>query len=726
MRCLTGLALSGGGLRSATFALGALQALAEKRILKDFDYLSTVSGGGYAGSFLSCYLNIDDSKLPEAAKVGLDGNQLPFAREEATESLAFRHLRLSGQSLLAGSFWRKLEIPVLAFVGWVASLLVLLPPLLLIACGVAASNLYAIHNALTDSEKSPYEALSGEANLFPWPKIVIGVTGMLLFSVVWLAMWNRIKLVFQEKWYSRLPTMNLRWTGLLLLTTVFTWIVYLFPYSITIADRGFTNSWKGESPEWLISIVSALGVPAFGHLASQFRSSRFLSGIFATFARVVLPALLIWGVTVLICRHVFFANGTLEAPADAWPAIRGAALAACGIAAFVWFFLDINDCSLHPFYRDRLSRAFQLRLKKDEHQEQGSSSAAVQLSLDSRTRQKLSQMRELNKTGPFHLINASLNAQASRSEKLRGRKADFFVFSSTHCGSESTGYATTKEYEKSNRRLDLATAAAISGAAVSPIMGVRTDGYTFWAALLNIRLDFWLRNPRVKKWWASFPGPVYWLNQYLGRVTPTTPFVNLSDGGHIENIGLYELLRRRCRYIVVIDGECDPGITCGSFLQAMRYAKIDFGIKIDIDLSRLKFGGRARNAVGENASVRKGKSTVPDSPVVDYHFTLGKITYPQTEKDKAAGIHPATGLLLYLKSSISGNEDASIQSYRDRNPAFPHQSTADLAYDEEQFECYRSLGEHIVEDAFRSELIGAKDPEDVAQWLRSLKEHLIR
>jgi predicted acylesterase/phospholipase RssA len=47
---LTGLALSGGGIRSATFALGVLQAIASLRLLRRFDYLSTVSGGGYIGS----------------------------------------------------------------------------------------------------------------------------------------------------------------------------------------------------------------------------------------------------------------------------------------------------------------------------------------------------------------------------------------------------------------------------------------------------------------------------------------------------------------------------------------------------------------------------------------------------------------------------------------------------------------------------------------------------
>ena len=54
---LVGLSLSGGGIRSATFSLGVIQALAKHGLLKTVDYLSTVSGGGFIGSCLSSLLN---------------------------------------------------------------------------------------------------------------------------------------------------------------------------------------------------------------------------------------------------------------------------------------------------------------------------------------------------------------------------------------------------------------------------------------------------------------------------------------------------------------------------------------------------------------------------------------------------------------------------------------------------------------------------------------------
>jgi hypothetical protein len=297
------------------------------------------------------------------------------------------------------------------------------------------------------------------------------------------------------------------------------------------------------------------------------------------------------------------------------------------------------------------------------------------------------------------------------------------MFSSNYCGSESTGYQSTPEFERVDPSVDLATAIAISGAAASPFMGVNSSRFNFWAALLNIRLDYWLRIPgRRKRLRDGNPGPYYWLKQYINYLTDRTLYVNLSDGGHIENMAIYELLRRRCRYIVLVDGECDPGITCGSLLQVMRYAKIDFGIEIDIDLSRLKHADvRSQTASGSAADpVPTGEAA---SPLVDFHFALGQIHYPKTATDPQP---PPPGLLLYIKSSMSGNEAKPITSYRERHPEFPHQSTGDLAYDEEQFEAYRALGEHIVDDAFRDELVGTTPPADIQQWLQSLRRHLIR
>ncbi|WP_345323941.1 patatin-like phospholipase family protein [Novipirellula rosea] len=687
---LTGLALSGGGLRSATFALGALQGLAKQGMLANFDYLSTVSGGGYAGSFLSCFLNSDVSdgskSSAPASRIGLGKNDLPFVRDATQESAPMRHLRSSSKSLLTGGFWKRLEIPVLAFAGWLASFFVVLPPLVLFTLVICLLNQEAISRAFKGDH-----AYTG----WWWEQAFVAVT--LTFFAVCLILITVLQHYRRKRGKTDLPETALRRVGylFLFLLAMFAW--WAFPLGAKLSYVIEATSQMGIMlpGESVIAALSAIAIPIVSRLSAMTSKTSRWKPVLATIAIVILPLVFIWMVATLIASHSLFIGVNRELVMNRWWWLLGLAVV---VFAVTHWFLNINACSLHPFYRDRLARAYHLKLD---------SAGKVIAS----SPQKLS---ELTEQAPYHLINASLNAPAGHREPLRGRTADFFLFSKHYCGSESTGYFDTTDIEKTDPSVDLATAVAISGAAASPFMGVNSSRFNFWAALFNVRLDYWLRVPnREKGMWDGNPGPLYWLRQFIGDVRETYPYVNLSDGGHIENMGIYELLRRRCRYIVLVDGECDPGITCGSFLQVIRYAKIDFGIEIKIDLSRLKVAdARAETDAGiPTESPPTGKAA---SPTVDYHFALGEINYGDGK----------TGWLLYLKSSISGNEGKAIESYREREPEFPHQSTADLAYDEEQFESYRALGEHIVTDTFSKELVGVTPPADIPTWFQEMRQRL--
>jgi hypothetical protein len=158
-------------------------------------------------------------------------------------------------------------------------------------------------------------------------------------------------------------------------------------------------------------------------------------------------------------------------------------------------------------------------------------------------------------------------------------------------------------------------------------------------------------------------------------------FLNVSDGGHIENLGVYELLRRRCKYIVAIDGEQDPKMTFHAFTTLQRLAFIDLGVTIDIDLDDLRL-----NARGLTRS----------------HFSFCRIGYPASSRDST----PEYGYLLYLKLSLTGNEGEFIRRYRLDEPSFPHQPTADQFFTEAQFEAYRSLGEHVGDKLFLPAIVG--------------------
>jgi hypothetical protein len=330
-------------------------------------------------------------------------------------------------------------------------------------------------------------------------------------------------------------------------------------------------------------------------------------------------------------------------------------------------FLNINYTSPHSFYRDQLSQVFLVKEK-----------GADVISNDA---MKLSELRKARDGGascaPYHLINAAINLGSDTQADLRGRKAGFFLFSKHFVGSQETGWSKTAQMEKATPHLDLGTAMAISGAAASPNMGAFTSrSISFLMMLLNIRLGYWLPNPaRVREPHRSFwvPGPRYLLKEALGMFDTRGRYVNVSDGGHMENLGVYELLRRRCRLIIAVDGEADPRLRFGSLVTLLRFARIDLGISIDIDLEQLRLAdGRSKT-----------------------HWVQATIHYGKGE----------TGTLLYLKSTLTGDESPYVRAYHEAHPAFPHESTANQFFTETQLEVYRALGEHSAEGAPLKELI---------------------
>jgi hypothetical protein len=362
-----------------------------------------------------------------------------------------------------------------------------------------------------------------------------------------------------------------------------------------------------------------------------------------------------------------------------------------GIGRLVWLsfltfvplsfrlFLDVNTSSLYPFYRRKLSDGY---LFVQERTPDGGDGVRADEGI------KLSELRSRNPSAPYHLINCALNAPSGHNAAVRGRGTDFFLFSQKYSGSAATRYFETTAWEQQDAHLNLATAMAISAAAASPFMGVASiPGGNLLLTLFNIRLDYWLAVPGRRKLsgWLWRAGPWYLLRQALGWLDDQSWFVNVTDGGCIENLGIYELFRRRCKFIVAIDGECDPHIQCGSLMQLVRYALIDFGIAIKIDMSRFK---------------RSPAGTVP------FHFALAKVEYPKLNADSLAAI----GHLLYIKLSCTGNEPPHVKYYQSQHPEFPHELTADQFFSEDQFEAYRALGEHAANDLFSIELLGDKTP----------------
>jgi hypothetical protein len=334
---------------------------------------------------------------------------------------------------------------------------------------------------------------------------------------------------------------------------------------------------------------------------------------------------------------------------------------------------------------------------------------------------------------PYHLINAALNVQGSDFSNRRGRNADFFVFSPHFVGSEATGYVRTKLYESDPPDLDLGTALAISGAAFSSNMGAKSiRALTPTLALLNVRLGYWLKNPSYLRHirnvqregmqaetsgnavaaeksegsWdprlssGVFPegkprnsrdprlAPLYLWAEITGRLHENSKVIYVTDGGHIENLGVYELLRRRCRLIVVVDADADPEMRYPSFVTLQRYARIDLGVRFEMPFEAIRkttvafmgLGSAANPALPEGLRAGNGP-----------HIAVGEIDYGVVENGKKKN-----GYIVYVKTSLTGDENDYIRDYARRHPTFPHETTGDQFFSEEQFEVYRALGFHAM------------------------------
>src|SRR5262249_29899507 len=153
-----------------------------------------------------------------------------------------------------------------------------------------------------------------------------------------------------------------------------------------------------------------------------------------------------------------------------------------------------------------------------------------------------------------------------------------------------------------------------------------------------------------------------------GMANDRQEYVYLSDGGHFENLGIYELVRRHCMLIVCVDVDMDPTYQFGDLMNAIERCRVDFGAKINIQTDPL---------------VPSGKSNYSRTS-----FVIGQIEYKPVEHQR----EPQVGLLVLIKPAITRDKSAFIKDYDRNNAKFPHEPTVNQWFDEAQFEAYRLLG----------------------------------
>jgi hypothetical protein len=388
------------------------------------------------------------------------------------------------------------------------------------------------------------------------------------------------------------------------------------------------------------------------------------------------------------------------------------------VGLFMACFVNVNKFSLHGAYRDRLVRAYLGASNKDRKQNTFTGfDDADNIELHALEHQR-----------PLHVINATVNLVGGKNLAWQNRRAASFTMSALHCGSWALkGYRKSDSYclgTSSRKALRLGTAMAISGAAANPNMGYYSSSIvTFLMSIVNIRLGWWLGNTgepgsdkdlifwnRREFYKKESPSIAIWplINETLGRTDERKHFLNVSDGGHFENLALYEMVLRRCKLIVLSDGAADADFKFGEIANAIQKCKVDLGVDIQF-LGSMNI--RARS---------KEKETDQKEP--KSRFAIGSITYPETyfedETDEETGTVSKkeknhTGWLIYTRPTYySKNEPRDIMNYAESNEQFPHQSTGDQMYDEKQFEAYRGLGYLTMSEIMKIFLATSKGDPD--------------
>jgi hypothetical protein len=362
--------------------------------------------------------------------------------------------------------------------------------------------------------------------------------------------------------------------------------------------------------------------------------------------------------------------------------------------------ININEFSMHHFYKNRLVRCYMGASRGRKRRPNSWTGFDPQDDLP---------LKDLCAGaayfGPYPIVNTAINLNSGSELATQERRAGSFFYTPLYCGFTPEAskeddlrvarrqlakhaYRSTSEFGGKGGPA-IGSAMAISGAAANPNMGFHTSGpAAFLLTVFNVRLGWWVGNPRIDKA-AKRPGPMFALRYLLAELTAQSDgrsnYLNLSDGGHFDNLGLYELVRRRCRFIIIGDGEQDPSLNCGSLAAAIRKCQTDFGVTIDIDIRGIQETNRLSRA----------------------HCVVGTIEYPEQDATGAtpwledrSGNGRAVGLLLYLKASLTGDEPEDVREFRSRFADFPHQSTADQFFTESQFESYRNLGVHVARKAF--------------------------
>ncbi|MCS7479456.1 hypothetical protein ACFFQW_39895 [Umezawaea endophytica] len=675
-----GIALSGGGIRSAAFNLGALQALQQQGVLQSAEYLAAVSGGNYVASALTISAAHTD---PDC-----ENGKPPWGRGSPEE----RYLRQHTDYLApgrAGKLWMAASVVY----GFVLNYLPFVLCAMIIG-RVAGWLLHLLGVRLADLR------LNGLA----LPKSSL-LTVLLIAASVCVGL--AILLVAYRRWFKDGHPGNYgeshaeRMASLLLTGAAAVGVCLLLPPLAEVyatSSTSLLSTFVDERPEsfqtaggriviaivWLL-VSCVLAVIAL-MLGRRFRALRLM---------LVLSSISSAGLLLvpLLSSLEYSTRHGLHTAGDA----VGLVLAVVIVLAMA---VKVHNrrYSMHLFYRERLNSAFALKRRRD-----GNRIVAEPIGYE----EKL-YFSELSPKGnrrmPKLVVCCAVNL--TTDDVPVGRFAESFTFESHRSGGPLFKYHATERFEGraglAGTQLTLPSIMAVSGAALSPLMGRFTyPPLRFLMALTNVRLGVWIKNPRHRNWqstasddterpgigarlWNSIrdgwhePGALYVLREALGGAKSTHRYIYLTDGGHWENLGLVELLRRRCTHVLCFDATCDQtgdGLDIG---RAIALARSELSADVDLD----------------------PRPVMPDSDGLSQSMAVaGSVRYPMPDQEAK---------LVYAKAVLTAGSSWDLQAFKRRDRRFPNHSTSQQMFTDEQFEAYRTLGYEAGKKAL--ELLNIPEP----------------
>jgi hypothetical protein len=520
-----------------------------------------------------------------------------------------------------------------------------------------------------------------------------------------------------REWLARLSAVKIK---PMLLWGIVAFAVLILDWTLGHYIPGYDMSLSG-----FVALISGFAAVGGGRSTRSGSATTTTKGVAsAVLKHVPLQALIAIGTAIFILI-LFLVLGRIEHHFAAWAALElrrielpawadrlvlGHFAVLLVLVAMLLFFrrkIQVNRFSLNGLYRNRLARAFLGGARRTRNPDPFTGfDAADNVRMHSLT------PTSAGRVCLYPVVNVALNVTASEKLAWQERRAEPFVFTPRYSGSAMLrppswpprdggsydlsdppgAYLPSSVYGGNEPDLGmegcgvtLATAVSISGAAASPNMGYHTSAATaLLMTLFNVRLGAWLPNPAQAEEMGdlvSRSGPNDSLRAILRELGGATDDrgwdIYLSDGGHFENLGLYEMVRRRCRYILVSDAGADANCSFEDLGNAVRKVKID--LDVDIAFDELRIAGRHN----------------PIDP--QFAYAIGTIEYPEARgggadvEDEAAR-RERVGRILYLKPSFFGELPVDVRSYAATSETFPHESTADQFFSESQFESYRRLG----------------------------------